>query len=275
MTPYSRPLPSLRHGYAFGLFAAVGIHAAILFGFRPDVALTPPQYAMEAVPSGVEVALVASAPAGDDAPESPPSQPEQIEAEPVEPAPTLPPPPPESPESPDPTPQPTPEPAPPSPDSLARAPAPDATPAPPPTPAPVHHASVPRRSNPRRLNPPRPAIHPGGGSATPGDESLPSGTAGAVAGHGLASPGYLRNPQPPYPEEARRQKEEGVVLLKVEVDARGRVLSVLVARSSGHPALDESARGTVEARWRFNPARRGATPVSATVTVPIRFTLGG
>ena len=66
---------------------------------------------------------------------------------------------------------------------------------------------------------------------------------------------------------------EGVVLLDVLVAPDGHAADVRVARSSGHPALDESALTTVRERWRFVPARRDGVPVESRVTVPIRFRL--
>lgn len=83
---------------------------------------------------------------------------------------------------------------------------------------------------------------------------------------------YRRNPAPDYPDEARRLRQEGVVLLRVQVNARGRVDGVEIERSSGSPSLDQAATRAVR-RWEFEPARRGDTPFASTVTVPVRFRL--
>lgn len=82
----------------------------------------------------------------------------------------------------------------------------------------------------------------------------------------------LSNPKPPYPLMARRRGLEGEVLLSVQVRADGRVASVEVKQSSGHPILDRAALKTLS-RWRFVPARQGEQPVSASIEVPIRFQL--
>ena len=58
-----------------------------------------------------------------------------------------------------------------------------------------------------------------------------------------AKPAYLRNPHPAYPEEARAAHEQGVVTLRVNVNASGHVTNVRVVQSSGFPILDERARG--------------------------------
>jgi protein TonB len=68
---------------------------------------------------------------------------------------------------------------------------------------------------------------------------------------------------------------EGVVLLEVLVAPDGRAAEVRLARSSGHPPLDDSAVRTVRERWRFIPARRDGAAVESRVTVPIRFRLSG
>ena len=82
----------------------------------------------------------------------------------------------------------------------------------------------------------------------------------------------LRNPKPPYPLLARRRGYEGRVLLSVLVRADGGGGGVTLKQSSGHAMLDASALDTVR-RWRFLPARRGATPVESRVDVPIVFRL--
>jgi protein TonB len=83
---------------------------------------------------------------------------------------------------------------------------------------------------------------------------------------------YLDNPKPHYPALSRRMGEEGRVLLRVRVDARGEALTVDLHTSSGSPRLDQAAQDVVR-RWRFVPARLGSEAVAATVLVPIAFSL--
>jgi periplasmic protein TonB len=110
----------------------------------------------------------------------------------------------------------------------------------------------------------------GGGSGAPGPQGqgLASGT-GLTA---LARPlgGYQTKPE--YPETARRERAEGVALLRFEVLATGRVGEVLVSRSAGHRDLDRAAIEAIR-HWQFEPARRGPTPVAVWVTLPVRFEL--
>ena len=84
---------------------------------------------------------------------------------------------------------------------------------------------------------------------------------------------YLANPKPPYPLLSRRLGEEGTVRLNILVNPDGSVARLELAKSSGHPRLDQSAMNTVQSSWKFEPARQGGKPVAAWVIVPIQFTL--
>jgi protein TonB len=64
-----------------------------------------------------------------------------------------------------------------------------------------------------------------------------------------------------------------VVVLDVLVGVDGSANEVSIRRSSGHAALDASAREIVARRWRFRPAVEGGAPVARRVAVPIRFRL--
>jgi protein TonB len=79
-------------------------------------------------------------------------------------------------------------------------------------------------------------------------------------------------PRPTYPLLARRKGWEGLVLLAVEVNELGCPNTIQVKRSSGYPALDEAAMEAAK-RWHFAPARKAGRIVTATVEVPIRFSL--
>ena len=83
---------------------------------------------------------------------------------------------------------------------------------------------------------------------------------------------YLNNPRPAYPPIARKMGIEGVVLLRVDVSAKGTPEKVVVAQTSGASLLDEAAIKAVQG-WTFVPARRGDAPIPHPVEVPIRFQL--
>lgn len=85
---------------------------------------------------------------------------------------------------------------------------------------------------------------------------------------------YLNNPAPHYPSVSRRLGEQGLVLLRVQVTADGAAESVELQTGSGSSRLDQAALEAVK-KWQFVPANRGGQPVSASVVVPVRFSLEG
>jgi protein TonB len=87
-----------------------------------------------------------------------------------------------------------------------------------------------------------------------------------------AKPRYRVNPAPEYPIASRRRREEGVVMVKVTVEANGAPSAISLAASSGYPLLDAAALDAVR-RWTFDPARAAGVPVPSLVNVPVRFSL--
>jgi protein TonB len=85
---------------------------------------------------------------------------------------------------------------------------------------------------------------------------------------------YLDNPPPAYPALSRRVGEQGKVMLRVLVNAKGIPDKVELRSSSGSSRLDGAALDIVK-RWRFVPARQGDQPVAAWVLIPITFALKG
>ena len=77
---------------------------------------------------------------------------------------------------------------------------------------------------------------------------------------------------PTYPPASRRAGEEGTVRVRVLVDEHGRPKDVVVAQTSGHPALDEAAVAAVR-KWRFVAATNGQTAISAWTQVAVTFKL--
>ncbi len=85
---------------------------------------------------------------------------------------------------------------------------------------------------------------------------------------------YLNNPAPNYPSLSRRLGEQGLVLLRVQVTADGTADSVELQTGSGSTRLDQAALEAVK-KWQFVPAKRGEQSVSASVVVPVRFSIEG
>lgn len=154
----------------------------------------------------------------------------------------------------------------PAPPAAEVAPPPVAEPITEPMPEPLPEPAPKPRPAESRVAKPVPA--PRGGTASG------RGTPGISAGAGLANtkPRYRSNPRPDYPAEARRLRQEGRVLLEVEVSAAGLPTSVALKRGSGVPSLDAAALAAVR-RWTFEPARTAGVPVAARVEVPVQFDL--
>ena len=85
---------------------------------------------------------------------------------------------------------------------------------------------------------------------------------------------YLHNPPPIYPMIARRLGISGRVLVRTEVTIDGHCQNAHILKSSGYSVLDNAALAAVK-KWRFIPATRGSEPVTATVDIPLNFTLRG
>lgn len=88
----------------------------------------------------------------------------------------------------------------------------------------------------------------------------------------IAQPGYDSNPPPPYPYQARKNHQEGRVILQVRVNKKGQPEEVRLKESSGFPLLDTAALNAVQ-KWRFKPARLAGVAIETIVDVPIRFQL--
>ena len=90
---------------------------------------------------------------------------------------------------------------------------------------------------------------------------------------GLRKPVRLiKSERPLYPQVARTQGWEGIVVLRIVVGTGGDVENVKTQTSSGFPALDESAAQSVKT-WQFAPAKDGEFPIATKVDLPVRFSL--
>lgn len=118
----------------------------------------------------------------------------------------------------------------------------------------------------------------GGGNG--GGEGSGEGTGkgdgvGSGEGRGVPAqpPRILRSSQPKYPSSARSRGIEGVVSVRMLVNADGKVESASVSSSSGNEALDQAAVDGVYS-WRFRPAKDTyGTAVPCYITIPVRFNL--
>lgn len=84
-------------------------------------------------------------------------------------------------------------------------------------------------------------------------------------------PRKIHAPWPPYTEEARKSRIQGVVILEAIIDAMGNVTEVKVLK--GLPeGLTDSAVASIR-KWRFKPATLDGRPVPVFFNLSIRFSL--
>ena len=97
---------------------------------------------------------------------------------------------------------------------------------------------------------------------------------GGRSGVDAAPAPHPGNPAPTYPAEARRLRQEGVVVLHLAIDIGGRVREVRVGSTSGFALLDQAAAEAARV-WRFVPASVNGLAVDAQADVPVVFRLSG
>ncbi|MEO0211779.1 MAG: energy transducer TonB [candidate division WOR-3 bacterium] len=102
------------------------------------------------------------------------------------------------------------------------------------------------------------------GAASAGPKAAPMELTGEVANRKI-----LNKVKPTYPEKARKEGWEGVVVLKFWVTPDGAVKNIQLVRSSGYPELDNSAKSALS-QWRF--AAKDVT-VDEWGQLTVRFTL--
>jgi TonB family protein len=89
---------------------------------------------------------------------------------------------------------------------------------------------------------------------------------------GIRAPAILYHPMPPYTEEARENRVEGILLLQVIIRKDGSVDSIKVLRGLGY-GLDESAIRTIMEKWRFQPGTLNEQPVDVKANLEVSFRL--
>lgn len=110
----------------------------------------------------------------------------------------------------------------------------------------------------------------------------PGGSAG-MAGRGggavesrfgeAEGPRFVERVMPRYPELARRKGREGVVVLRLTIDARGVLRDVHIVEKAGF-GFDEAALEAVTAST-YAPARKSGQQVDSVALLPVRFALKG
>jgi len=85
----------------------------------------------------------------------------------------------------------------------------------------------------------------------------------------MKPPKATKSPDPDYPQIPADAEPNGVVVMLVGINPKGRVELVHVLRSS-NDAFQNSAVSTVKT-WKFSPAKKDGKPVPVQVTVEMRF----
>ncbi|WP_105102052.1 energy transducer TonB [Microbulbifer pacificus] len=89
----------------------------------------------------------------------------------------------------------------------------------------------------------------------------------------IERPAFASPPGAPvYPELARQRRQQGTVVVEVQLDHTGAQVVRRLLHSSGVDSLDEAALKAV-AGWKFLPYREGARARHSRVRLPIRFSL--
>ena len=112
----------------------------------------------------------------------------------------------------------------------------------------------------------------GGGSSGksgPGGEGFGSDGPGGDGGYDR-KPRALYAPRPPYPADARNRGVEGMVVVRLRIDTRGRVVASRIVGGEAADLFSDTTLSTVE-RWRFRPCGRDGRDVSCEVEVPVMF----
>lgn len=87
-----------------------------------------------------------------------------------------------------------------------------------------------------------------------------------------SSPTPIRPPQPAYPESARLERLEGVVVAGVSIRADGSIQDVSVFESPSKD-LAQATTNTIESLWSFKPAMCGNVSVPTDILVQTSFRL--
>jgi periplasmic protein TonB len=109
-----------------------------------------------------------------------------------------------------------------------------------------------------------------GDHAGPGFGDGPSGIYPAGKA-GVTVPQVIYNPEPGFSDEARKAKQQGLVMLILVVGKDGKTYDIHVRQSLGM-GLDEKAVEAVT-RWRFRPATLNGQPVATQIAVEVNFRL--
>ena len=89
----------------------------------------------------------------------------------------------------------------------------------------------------------------------------------------ISAADYLgRRPNPAYPRQSQRRREQGRVVIRVLISEQGKVVQASVQQSSGHGRLDDSALKAAH-QAQFRPYTENGVPRQAFADIPFDFVL--
>jgi protein TonB len=100
-------------------------------------------------------------------------------------------------------------------------------------------------------------------------KSFAASSAPATRANGINS----THTTPPYPPNAKKNGQEGAVLLHIMISAQGDVTSATVSRSSGVAELDQTAVAWVTSHWKYKPATDNGVAVASVSDARVVFSL--
>jgi protein TonB len=98
-----------------------------------------------------------------------------------------------------------------------------------------------------------------------------SGTGQVMVWEDVGSPRFIHREPPIYPFMARRLGKEGKVVLKLALDAQGRLQKIDIVEANGF-GFAEAASAAIR-KSTFAPAVRNGSAIPSEVLVPVRFVL--
>jgi len=120
-----------------------------------------------------------------------------------------------------------------------------------------------------------PGSHPAGviggviGSVTPSNPGQPIRVR---VSQGVSQAFLETRVQPQYPDDARRARIQGSVILTTEIDKNGNVEDISLV--SGHPLLAPAAIEAVK-QWKYKPYLLNGQPIAVETQVTVAFQLSG
>jgi bla regulator protein blaR1 len=88
---------------------------------------------------------------------------------------------------------------------------------------------------------------------------------------GITAPKLIDKVDPVYPEEAKKNGIQGVVICETTIDSSGKVVAVKVAKTTEEVFIQPTVDAL--AQWRFEPATKDGEPIDVIYTLTVKYAL--